>query len=86
MIIDLSFIGNMGKGVYIENKVNIQTLDNTELMMRIESDIEGPKAEMCVDLNGFQVNMHFYIYIHVYECLSPYIYIYLLFFEYIYCD
>ena len=52
----------MGKGVYIENKVNIRTLDNTELMMRIESDIEGPKAEMCVDLNGFQVNMHFYIY------------------------
>ena len=65
MIIDLSFIGNMGKGVYIENKVNIQTLDNTELMMRIESDIEGPKAEMCVDLNGFQVNMHLYIYIYI---------------------
>lgn len=48
-------LGNMAKGVHIENKVNMQKLDNTELMMRVESDIGESRAEMCVDLNGFQV-------------------------------
>lgn len=48
-------LDNMAKGVHIENKVNMQKLDNTELMMRVESDIGESRAEMCVDLNGFQV-------------------------------
>lgn len=48
-------LGNMAKGVHIENKVNMQKLDNTEVMMRVESDIGESRAEMCVDLNGFQV-------------------------------
>lgn len=48
-------LGNMVKGVYIENKVNMQKLDNIELMMRVEFDIGELRAEMCVDLNGFQV-------------------------------
>lgn len=48
-------IDNMAKGVHIENKVNMQKLDNTEVMMRVESDIVESRAEMCVDLNGFQV-------------------------------
>lgn len=47
---------NMAKGVHIENKVNIQKLDNTEVMMRVESDIVESRAEMCVDLNGFQMH------------------------------
>lgn len=34
----------------------MQRLDNTEIMMmRVESDIGESRAEMCVDLNGFQV-------------------------------
>ncbi|XP_061172605.1 alpha-mannosidase 2x-like [Saccostrea echinata] len=48
--------GLMKRGVYIENYANIQSLDNTELMMRVESDIEGSKSELCVDLNGFQMH------------------------------
>lgn len=45
----------MAKGVHIENKVNMHKLDNTEVMMRVESDMVESRAEMCVDLNGFQV-------------------------------
>ncbi|XP_062618154.1 alpha-mannosidase 2-like [Saccostrea cucullata] len=48
--------GLMNRGVYIENNINIQSLDNTELMMRIESDVGGSKSELCVDLNGFQMH------------------------------
>lgn len=48
--------GNLAKGVQIENKVNIQRLDNTEVMMRVESDVGESRAEMCVDLNGFQMH------------------------------
>lgn len=47
---------NMAKGVHIENKVNMHKLDNTEVMMRVESDIVESRAEMCVDLNGFQMH------------------------------
>ncbi|XP_056022821.1 alpha-mannosidase 2-like [Ostrea edulis] len=48
--------GNLGRGVYIENYVDIQKLDNTELMMRVESDVGGSRCELCVDLNGFQMH------------------------------
>ncbi|KAK7505480.1 hypothetical protein BaRGS_00003225 [Batillaria attramentaria] len=50
--------GPVGAGVHVENVVNLADArwDNKELVMRLVTDIHSPADDICVDLNGFQMN------------------------------
>lgn len=43
------------RALEIENTVDIRHSTNTELAMRIESDVVNSNGEFFTDLNGFQV-------------------------------
>jgi len=48
----------------MENIVDISQghWDNTELIMRLDTDVVDRTDHLCVDLNGFQVSIYMYIY------------------------
>ncbi|PVD26177.1 hypothetical protein C0Q70_13846 [Pomacea canaliculata] len=50
--------GSLDAGVHVKNLVNLadSQWDNKELVMRLVSDIHSPNDDVCVDLNGFQLN------------------------------
>ncbi|KAL4238161.1 hypothetical protein ACF0H5_002872 [Mactra antiquata] len=49
--------GTLGSGIQVENFVNINTDDwnNYELVMRVETDINGNDQQFCTDSNGLQM-------------------------------
>lgn len=45
----------MGSGLHIENIVDLNGQNDTELAMRIQTDVQNTDQTFFTDLNGFQV-------------------------------
>lgn len=47
-------------GVYVDNVVDLSSgrWNNTELVLRLDTDVVDTNNRLCVDLNGFQVRHH----------------------------
>ena len=48
--------GPAGVGLMIENVVDIRRHNNTEFILRVETDVMDQNIGLCSDMNGFQVS------------------------------